>query len=542
MKISGYLINFYVKLKSPSDFHVLQSEASRNNVIIFEQNKFMPLWYTLKVTKNTIGSTLEVANRFYETGLFASSQPDFLADDIACSDDPMFGSLWGLHNSSNPDYDINICEAWNITEGENINVAVLDTGIEKTHGDLNANMSPLSFNTETGTSPSQVFGDHGTHCAGIIAAEKDNNTQVVGVAPKAKLMDVSNSLLSTANSRMKRADGINWAWQNGADVISNSWGSTIMYDVIDDAIDNALQNGRDGKGTLIVFASGNDYNNVVSYPANSNPDILAVGSITSSGNRSDFSNYGNQLDVVAPGSNILSTVLNNEIDYNSGTSIATPHVSGVAALILSVNPNLTAKQVQDIIESTAQKIGNYSYTNTAGRTNGDWNEQMGYGLIDAYAAVQMAQLDLYIKDCPTDFGQEPSGCVDFWDSPDIWVRNNQDGQTENQNPVYRPSGTPNYIYVKVRNLSCVPSSGNEKLKIYWAKANTSYAWPDYWNGTAENDQGIPLSSGLPSVDIPVIQPGQEVVVAVPWVVPNPADYSDMEEPWHYCIMARVESE
>ena len=303
---------FYVKLKSPSDFHVLQSEASRNNVIIFEQNKFMPLWYTLKVTKNTIGSTLEVANRFYETGLFASSQPDFLADDIACSDDPMFGSLWGLHNSSNPDYDINICEAWNITEGENINVAVLDTGIEKTHGDLNANMSPLSFNTETGTSPSQVFGDHGTHCAGIIAAEKDNNTQVVGVAPKAKLMDVSNSLLSTANSRMKRADGINWAWQNGADVISNSWGSTIMYDVIDDAIDNALQNGRDGKGTLIVFASGNDYNNVVSYPANSNPDILAVGSITSSGNRSDFSNYGNQLDVVAPGSNILSTVLNNE--------------------------------------------------------------------------------------------------------------------------------------------------------------------------------------------------------------------------------------
>src|SRR5690606_19024985 len=96
--------------------------------------------------------------------------------------------------------------------------------------------------------------------------------------------------------------------------------------------------------------------------------------------------------------------------------------------------------------------------------------------------------------------------------------------------------------VKVRNLSCVPSSGSEKLKIYWAKANTSYAWPDYWNGTAVNDQGIPLSSELPSVDIPVIQPGQEVVVAVPWVVPNPENYSDMEEPWHYCIMARVESE
>src|SRR5690606_23312005 len=163
-------------------------------------------------------------------------------------------------------------------------------------------------------------------------------------------------------------------------------------------------------------------------------------------------------------------------------------------------------------------------------------------LLGRFYDCEGPELDRYIKDCPTDFGQEPSGCVDFWDSPDIWVRNNQDGQTENQNPVYRPNGSPNYIYVKVRNLSCVPSPGSEKLKIYWAKANTSYAWPDYWNGTAVNDQGIPLSSELPSVDIPVIQPGQEVVVAVPWVVPNPENYSDMEEPWHYCIMARVESE
>lgn len=151
------------------------------------------------------------------------------------------------------------------------------------------------------------------------------------------------------------------------------------------------------------------------------------------------------------------------------------------------------------------------------------------------------ELDLYIKDCETDLGQEPSGCVEFWNSPDIWIRNNQDGETENQNPVFRSNGTPNYIYVKVRNLSCVPSSGNEQLKIYWAKANTSYAWPEYWDGTEENDDGIPLSGGLAPVVIPVIMPGQETIVAVPWVVPNPDNYSNMEDPWHYCIMARVES-
>ena len=150
-------------------------------------------------------------------------------------------------------------------------------------------------------------------------------------------------------------------------------------------------------------------------------------------------------------------------------------------------------------------------------------------------------LDLYIKDCETDFGQEPSGCVEFWDSPDIWVRNIQDGQTENQNPVYRPNGAPNYIYVRVRNRSCKTSSGSEQLKIYWAKANSSYAWKDYWDGTVKNNNGHPLSGGLQSISIPAIGAGGEAIVAVPWVVANPNLYSNMDEPWHYCLMARIES-
>ena len=151
------------------------------------------------------------------------------------------------------------------------------------------------------------------------------------------------------------------------------------------------------------------------------------------------------------------------------------------------------------------------------------------------------ELDLYIKDCETDYGQEPSGCVEFWDSPDIWVRNNQDGQLQNQNPVYRTNGAPNYIYVRVRNRSCVASAGNEPLKVHWAKANTSYAWPEYWDGTVLNQGNIPLSEELPAVNIPVIQPGEQAIVVIPWVVPNPADYSNMDEPWHYCLLARIDS-
>lgn len=518
------------------------------NITIVEQNQFMPLWYTLKITKNTVGNTLEVANQFFETGLFASSQPDFLSDDRFCSNDPMFGSLWGLNNTSNPNHDINICQAWNITQGANVNVAVLDQGIFKTHIDLHSNIHPLSYNTETNTSPSQLFGDHGTHCAGTIAAIKDNNIQVVGVSPLSKLMDVSNSLAGTPNSRMKRADGINWAWQNGADIISNSWGSGVQYQVIDDAINNALQNGRNGKGTIIVFATGNSYG-AVSYPANSNPNILSVGAMTSSGTRSSFSNFGTQLDVVAPGSSILSTTPNNQTASWDGTSMATPHVAGVAALILSVNPCLTAQQVRDIIEQTAQKVGGYSYTTTSGRPNGIWNNEMGYGLVDAHAAVLMAQsmgsatLDLMVKDGVDDIGNEPNNITQYmWASTDIWVRNNDDNGLEHQNPEYHPTN-PNYAYIRVTNKSCVPSTENEVLKFYWAKAGSSLAWPESWDGNHYFSQGPLLGAPVGQVTIPVLQAGQETIVKVPFLVPNPANYNWFQgwEQWHFCLLARIEA-
>ncbi|MDR2962687.1 MAG: S8 family serine peptidase [Bacteroidales bacterium] len=381
---------FYVRLKDVLDYDILKKIAEQKNVVIVEQNKFLPLWYTLICTRETQENTLSVANYFFETGLFSSSVPDFLSDDVLCTNDPNFSQLWGLRNTTYPNIDVNACSAWNITRGNGITVAVLDVGIELTHIDLKTNISSFSYNTESNSSPSQTFGDHGTHCAGTIGAIRNNNTQVVGVAPECKLMSVSNSLAATPNSRIKRADGINWAWRNGADIISNSWSSSVQYDVIDEAISNALMYGRNGKGTLVVFASGNDYG-AVSYPANSNPDIIAVGAISVNGARASFSNYGTTLDVVAPGDNILSTVLYNGMGTMSGTSMATPHVAGVAALVLSVNPNLTAQQVRDIIESTAQKVGGYTYQSTTNRPNGTWNNQMGYGLVNAYAAVQKSQ-------------------------------------------------------------------------------------------------------------------------------------------------------
>ena len=558
--LSNYL---YVKLKSEKDFSTLKEKASQLHIEIIEQNKYMPLWYTLKITKSTPENTLATANSLFETGLFASSQPDFLSDDLLCTNDPSFGSLWGLNNTSNPNYDINACQAWTITQGAGVNVAVLDQGIFKTHQDLAANMHSLSFNTETGTSPSQIFGDHGTHCAGTIAAIKDNNIQVVGVAPSSKLMDVSNSLAGTANSRIRRADGINWAWQNGAHVISNSWGSSVQYDAINDAIANALQNGRNGKGTIIVFATGNDTASSVAYPANINNDIIAVGAMTSDGTRSSFSNYGTKLDVVAPGSNILSTILNNQIGYKSGTSMATPHVAGVVALILSVNPCLTYKQVIDIIEQTAQKIRPdlYTYSITAGRPNGTWNNQMGYGLVDAYAAVLKARsiYDLAAFDSADDVGIEPNPSATHWaniyQSPDIWNRRTNSAALNltHQDPGFGMLGH-NVMRFRVRNIGCTTSAPTF-ARLYWTMASTGETWPNSWNGiqliggySAGGELTIPYTGFNSSntyatgqgFKIPALAPGQTYIIDAKWNPVNPAIYGGLTDNG-ICFLGRIVS-
>ena len=556
---------FYVKLKKPSDFEKLKQLAKENHVRIIEQNRFMPLWYTLRCTKRTKRNTLEVANSFFEMGLFSSSSPDFLMKDdldfsnnkdsnqlreidppsedpTPCANDPKFDEQWGLKNSNYPDIDINACDAWEITEGDGVKVAVFDLGIEFTHPDLTDNLSPLSYDTKSSSSPSQIYGDHGTLMAGIIGAIKDNNFQIAGIAPQSTLMSISGGL-----SGIRGANGINWAWQNGADVINNSWIS-FQFDALDDAIDNALTQGRDGKGTVLLFVSGNYARAVVSYPANSNPNIISVGAMDSLGFRPSFSSYGDDLDIVAPGKGIISiTQGGGGTSIRDGTSGATAYVSGIAALILSVNPCLTVREVNDIIEQTAQKVGEYHYTSHSNRPNGLWNNEVGYGLVDAYAAVLMAKkrglLDLYIKDSPDDIGEEPNKITGrkIWRSPDIWIRNKADGVEEHQNPVYKRNN-PNYVYVRITNKSCTASTGKDKVKLYWRKAGTVSRWPESWDGTTRQN-GVLMGDPIGSINIPALDPGEEAVLSITWQMPNPRDYSKISpNTWHFCLLARIVSE
>ena len=381
---------FYVQLKDIQDYSKLESVAKSNKGVILGPIVYMPNWYIIKSPITSNGLTM--SNIFYETGYFKDVDPGFMFNfsNNSCVSDPEADNQWGLNA-------VNACDAWNITKGKGAVVAVLDQGIDSKHREFENNYSPLSYDLVTKAAPTAVYGQHGTHVGGIIGANH-NGWQIAGLAPEATLMSLTHPLRLGTNATAQIASGFGYAVAHGVDVINNSWGDQgggayqqLHSSILEDGIRNALTNGRNGKGIVVVFASGNYTGSPIDYPGRIFPQALIVGSSSSNSKRtSRFSSYGKELDVVAPGDNILSTLPNNQIGTMSGTSMAAPHASAIAALILSINPSLTNTEVTDIIEKTASKGGGYTYTNTPDRPNGIWNEEMGYGICNAYAAVLAA--------------------------------------------------------------------------------------------------------------------------------------------------------
>lgn len=421
--------NFYVRLRSADDVDILHQMASQYRIDVVGYNGFMPLWYTLACTSSSLLNAMEAANLFYCSNRFASSKPEFTYSFSALhSDDELYEKQWNLHNTGQDGYpvgiDINVERAWETTKGSGVVVAVFDQGVDLYHPDLRDNILSAGYDATSNSSPSVITdsSSHGTCCAGIIAAVQDNGEGISGIAPEATILPVSVTLNSDEYTDQMLANGINWAWENGADIISNSWGGmeATNMEMLDEAIADALQRGRGGKGCVLVFSAGND-GVEVHYPANSDPRILAVGGISPWGDRVSgdrlpdntnvlfASNYGEKLDVVAP-SVFIRTTVNTTLDGRTpytgnfyATSSACPHVSGVAALLLSVDPELTVEEVAEIIESTARKVREedlYVFENDTIHVNGTWNNEVGYGLIDAAAAVDVAKktaVTTYIK-------------------------------------------------------------------------------------------------------------------------------------------------
>ena len=234
----------------------------------------------------------------------------------------------------------------------------------------------------------------------------NNGIGVAGVAYSCRIVPVrvytSSSTVNDITTAGWMANGISWAAQNNAaDVLSMSFKIHVGQQSITNAINNAVAAGRNGKGCVVLVATGNTGDASIDFPA-SCPNAIAIGASTNTDLRASFSQYGPGLDVTAPGVDVYTTDLTGSAGYSttdytlfSGTSAATPNAAGVAALILSVNPNLTSTQVRQVLESTADKVGGYTYTAGAGEnTNYTWNSEMGYGRVNACRAVQQAPLSI----------------------------------------------------------------------------------------------------------------------------------------------------
>ena len=340
-----------------------------------------------------INQVLPFANQLRESGLARWAHPDFYAKikHHLTPSDPLYSNQFQMNNTNGSDADCNAPQAWDISRGSSsIRVAVIDDGLE-THPDLptiNLSLGYSPANGGNGTPNSS--GAHGVSCAGSISAAH-NNIGVAGVAPNCELFSVNIFLGGETGNDL--ANAISYAKNNGADVLSNSWGygsCTYSLSVLNNALADAKNNGRGGKGCVIVFAAGNDYFTCVSYPGN-NPNVIGVGAITNTGVRSSYSNQGSDLDISAPSNGgtlgVYTTDRVGSAGYASGdytgsfggTSSACPVVAGVAALVLSVDGNLTSSAVQSILESTAKDFGSSGF-----------DVQFGHGCVDAKAALDNA--------------------------------------------------------------------------------------------------------------------------------------------------------
>jgi subtilisin family serine protease len=268
---------------------------------------------------------------------------------------------------------------WNINkQKKQIKVAVVDTGVDYNHPDLkNRVLINLGYNFLNNSKDTMDDNWHGTHVAGIIAADAENNIGISGVVGNFDVKIIPIKVLNSngEGSSDIMAKGIKYAADMGADIINFSVG----FDVRDDYIGDAIKYAR-SKGVFVVVSSGNNNINCDTSSPAGDLGAYAVSSVNSNNEKSIFSNYGYSVKIAAPGEAILSTVPGGGYDYRNGTSMAAPAVSGVAAMMKAVNPSLTPEQMEDILDKTAVDIMD------KGR-----DDSTGYGLVNAQAAVIMAE-------------------------------------------------------------------------------------------------------------------------------------------------------
>ena len=366
---------YIVKLKNKN---ILQSQqlAGLEQSMRANVKTILPINNLIVVTKPTIELQAAAISSLQESPDVEYAEPNYIYRASKTPNDSMFSRLWGMFNQPS-NFDIGATKAWDIQTGnKDLVIAVIDTGVDYTHPDIAPNIwtNQAELNGKPGVDDDgngfiddihgynfdKNIGDskddhgHGTHCSGTIAGRGDNGIGVTGVVWQAKVMGVKFLSKDGGGSLEGAIKSIDYATKMGAKIMSNSWGGGGFSQALKEVIETTHKNG-----VLFVAAAGNETNNndaKPSYPASYDvPNVISVAAVDKNGKLASFSNYGKRsVHVAAPGVDIVSTVINGKYDTYSGTSMATPHVSGIAALVWSEFPNMTNLELKDRILKTAQ--------------------------------------------------------------------------------------------------------------------------------------------------------------------------------------------
>ncbi|MGQ7276365.1 S8 family peptidase [Brevibacillus thermoruber] len=265
-------------------------------------------------------------------------------------------------------------QSWDISRGSSdVVVAVVDTGIDLRHPEFAGKLVD-GYNVLEDNNVPQDDNGHGTHVAGVIAAKTNNADGIAGMSWNGKLMPIKAIGADGAGSAFDIAQGIYWATDHGADVINLSVGNYTSSAALKEACRYAFDHN-----VVLVAASGNDATNQPSYPA-AYEEVMSVAAVDHNRQRADFSNFGDYVDVAAPGVDIPSTYIHSDYAALSGTSMACPHVAALASLIRSVSPHLKNTEVMQIIRQSSVDLG------PPGK-----DKLYGFGMIDVNAALRQVQ-------------------------------------------------------------------------------------------------------------------------------------------------------
>ncbi len=596
------LDEFVVRFRPEVSAEEIAALNEQHGVEVVREDRYEANQFILRVTAASQVDALEAANLYHESALTLWAAPNFLSEvrKALTPSDAHYTDQWHLDNSGQAGgtagEDVDAEDAWDLSIGNStIVIAVIDDGVDYNHEDLSWNIfsnpgeipgdgldndgnsyvddvrgwdfydgdndpMPSTFNPPYDSS--SVNDIHGTPCAGIAAARIDNGLGVAGIAGNSRILPIKifgGTTSSNFTTESDLADAIRYAGTL-ADVLSNSWvrGSSTQ---ISSAFQHVAVNGRGGRGCVILCASGNGGSSQVSYPARLTT-VTAIGASTNQGVRAQYSQYGNDLDLLAPSSGGTMAITTTDVsipnrgydglDTNgfytnsfSRTSAATPLAAGVAALVLSMDPTLPKGDVQDILQDTAEQIdaANANYHPATGFSN-----EYGYGRVNARAAMQEARdrrlqgVDVYARDSGADVGDTPTARP-WYRSPDIKVDAWGDQTVTGFDQVVHESavsGQSNQVYVQVHNRGAV-TADSVTVHLYWAFAGTGLpSLPEqFWNEYPSSPSDTTFIHPLGQEPITNLVPGTPQYVTFPWVAP--ALDPSLNDPEHHCLFAVIDS-